>query len=175
MGKRCVWGMAIGLVLLGGAWNSAVRGAAADLTKLKSLCVISEKLSADAMQDHSLSKEAITNHVYVWLKGKLPGLRVERFTGAYTGACSVGKPRLFISVNIETDMIGRKKIGYFGAVNITMTRVATWETGSVSMAIAYSAGKILTGPMGKAGTHVNRLLEEILTDFAAEYYKAGNP
>ncbi len=174
MGKRCVWGMAIGLVLLGGAWDSAV-GVAYDLTKLKSLCVDSVELSVAAMQDHDLSKEAIKNHVYVWLKGKLPKLRVERFTGVYRGTCSADNPTLYANVNIDTSETKRGKMGYYGNVKIVVKRRTTWESGKVGLGIAYSAGTILTGPMGDARAHVNEGLDLLLTDFAAEYYKAGNP
>ena len=173
MARRWVLIIAIGLVLLGGAWDSAV-GVAYDVTKLKSLCVPSGKLSVAAMQDHDLSREAIKNHVYVWLRGKLPKLRVERFTGAYRGACSADKPTLYARVSIGTSKGKGTKVGYYGQVSIVMDRRTTWESGKVGWGIAYSAGTLLTGPMGSARTHVNDVLEELLTEFAAEYYKAGN-
>ena len=175
MGKRWVWAIAIGLVLLGGAWNSAVGGASLDLTKLKSLCVDTEELPPTATQDHNLSKEAIKNYVYVWLKGKLPRLRVERFRGAHKGLCSPGKPYLYVNVNIRTSKANGMRIGFYGNVHVYITRLTTWETGNVSLGIAYFSNTILIGPMGKARSLVNDAFELLLTDFAAEYYKAGNP
>ena len=127
------------------------------------------------MQDHDLSREAIKNHVYVWLRGKLPKLRVERFTGAYRGACSADKPTLYARVSIGTSKGKGTKVGYYGQVSIVMIRLTTWESGKVGLGVAYAGAKILSGPMGKAKTHVKDVLEELLTDFAAEYYKAGNP
>ena len=88
MVKRSVWIMAIGLVLAGGALNSAV-GQAYDLTKLKSVCIAVD-LSAEATQDHGLNAEAIKNHAYVWLKAKLPRLQIGRWGRKRIGACPRG-------------------------------------------------------------------------------------
>ncbi len=68
--------MALGLVLVGGAWNSAAAGLVLDMSKITSLCVMVERLSTFARRDHNLSKKEIQNHIYVWLKAKLPRVQV---------------------------------------------------------------------------------------------------
>ena len=141
-------------------------------------------------QDHGLSKEAIKNYVCVWVKGKLPRLRVERFRGAHKGLCSYNKPHLFVNVYIHPLIwvtpgklsltrspyaAKEERVGFYAAVNVYMVRETTWESGSVGLGIAYFDFRILTGPMGEARRMVNNAFEPLLTDFAAEYYKAGNP
>ena len=172
--KRCVWAVAIGLVLAGGAWNSAA-GLALDLTKLKSVCLLVEDLPADAKRDFGLSKNSIMNHVYVWLKGKLPRLRVERFTGALREDCSPGKPIFYAKVSIGVVEREGMMVWHYGYVAITMTRETTWGSGRVGLGIAYFNITRMGGPTGGVRAAVNEQLERLLTDFAAEYYKAGNP
>jgi len=167
--KQWVWIMAIGLVLAVGASNYAT-GFAYDLTKLKSVCVEVEDLTDISKYDFGLYNEAIEKHVYVWLKGKLPRLKIER-----SGACTPSGPYLWVGVSIDIDKMGGKKVGYYGAVSIHVTRQTRWETGRVGRGIAYRHDIILSGPMTGAMTHVSKQLDRLLTDFAAEYYKAGNP
>ena len=166
--------MAIGLVLAGGAWNSAA-GIALDLTKLRSVCVRVEDLPSEARQEFGLSREVIGKHVYVWLKGKIPGLEVVRFPGTYPGDCSVTAPTLFVTIALDTLRTGGTKTGFYGSATIQLLRIAVWETGDTGPGIAYDQRSILTGPSHGAVQAVNEALDEILTDFAAEYYKAGNP
>ncbi|MFQ5852937.1 MAG: hypothetical protein ACE5JU_20445 [Candidatus Binatia bacterium] len=175
MGKRWVWVIAIGLVLLGGALNSAA-GVTFDLTKLKSVCVLVEDLTPESAQELGLSKEAIRKYVYIWLKGKLPRLVVEQHTGAYTGACKRTAPSLWVKVLLR---IGKttdgRKTRYYGMVLINLERRTRWENGNLGKGVAYFEGSILTGPIQNAARGVNGGLDYALTDFAAEYYKAGNP
>jgi len=166
MDRRWVWIMAIGLVLAAGTWNSA-SPIAFNFTKLESVCVDSEYLGAEE-KSLGLNREAITSYTYVWLKGKLPRLQVERHTGTPTGAC---KNSLFVRVNLD-DLNGGR--GYYGMVGIQLVRPTLWESGISGHGVAYVRGYILTGSTN-AGQHVNRILDSLLTDFAAEYYKAGNP
>ncbi len=173
--KRYLWAMVIGLVLLGGAWDSAA-GTAYDLTKLKSLCVATEPLTAIEKQDLALSYEAIQNHVYVWLKSKLPRLgRIGQFTGTWTGVCASDAPTLMVITNLGVSSAGGRKIGFYGHIIIKVVRTTLWESGMAGSGIAYFDTTILTGPMDRARAAVNDELEDLLTDFAAEYYKAGNP
>lgn len=177
MVKRFVWAVAIVLVLLGGAWKIGAARLTYDLTKLKSICVAVEYLSADAKRVFGLSREAIGNHVYVGLKGKLPRLRVDRDTGLSTGACVRAAPTLVVQVNlgIASEKTGGRKLGYYGDVIFFLDRLARWESGSTGYGMAYFDERIITGPMGNATPAINAALDQLLTDFAAEYYKAGNP
>ncbi len=108
--------------------------------------------------------------MYVWLKGKLPRLKIER-----GGACTSYGPDLWADVFIQTTTMAGKKIGYIGYVSISVTRRTRWESERDGRGIAYTGITLLQGPMTGAMTHVSRLLDSLLTDFAAEYYKAGNP
>ncbi len=166
MARRWVWIMAIGLVLAGGAWNSA-SPITFDLTKLESVCVGTEYLGAEE-KSLGLNREAITSYTYVWLKGKLPRLQVEHYTDTPIEAC---KTVLYVRVSMDRLDRGR---GYYGEVEIQLVRPTLWESGISGLGVAYVHSYILTGS-GNAGQHVNRILDSLLTDFAAEYYKAGNP
>jgi hypothetical protein len=160
--------MAIGLVLFGGAWDSAT-GTVYDLSKLKSVCVGTKPLAGEG-KSLGLNREEIISYTYVWLKGKLPRLQVGRWTGTPTGACKGNI--LFVRVTMTRLSGGR---GYSGVVEIQLVRPTLWESGISGLGIAYLRHYILTGPPGAAVQHVNETLDALLTDFAAEYYEAGNP
>ncbi len=173
MGKRCVWAMAIGLVLLGGAWNSAV-GQDYDVTKVESLCLEAAS-NAPVAQDFGISNEDIVNHAYVFLKSKLHRLQMKRFAGELKGLCAPRKPSLFVIVNLNTPRVGERKLGYFGNVGVSLVRATLWESGKVGTGIAYRGSTILIGPPGGAREGLNKALDYLLTNFAAKYYEAGNP
>ena len=174
MGKRWIWVIAIGLVLLGGAWNSAVAGVAFDLTKLKTLCVAVEKLDPDIERHLGLSQEAVINHVFVWLKAKLPRLRIVRHTGKETAACMRSHSLLMVNAHLGVGKAGGRKTGFYGSLIIHLIRSTVWETGEAGAGIAYHGGMIIKGPLTST-KYVYDSLDELLTEFAAEYYKAGNP
>ena len=175
MCRPWVWIMAIGLVLVGGAWNAAV-GIAYDLSKLKTICVRAEDLSTTSKRHFNLSAKEIKNHVYVWLKAKLPRLQIEISTGADKGACSFFLPALWVDVTLDTtETVGGNIRGYYGNVSLKLTRNTRWESGNIGRGIAYSENWILTGPTTSARKQVFQTIDNLLTNFAAEYYKAGNP
>ena len=170
MARRWVWIMAIGLVFAGGAWNFA-DGIAFDLTKLKSICVSIDSFPSQATQ-LGLSENEIGNHVYVWLKGKLPRAKVERYPTTDTGVCAVSASHLWVNINIA--FLDDRK-GFYGVVEISVVRKTTWESDEIGIGIAYLQNFRIRGPIGQAAQQVKNVLDQILTDFAAEYYKAGNP
>ncbi len=176
MARRWVLLMAIGLVLAGGRWESAT-GLTFDLTKLKSVCVRTESLSTESKEKMRLSEEAIGNHVFVLLKAKLPRLMVARYAGKDTGLCSGGdEASLWIEVDLSIGRIkGGEEGGYFGAVHVLLLRSTSWRSGNIGLGIAYISNFTLVGPFHLAKEQVNDRLNELITDFAAEYYKAGNP
>ena len=174
MERSWVWAMAIGLVLAGGAGNSDAQ-VAYDLTKLKSLCIHIGELSTKARQDHNLSEGSIGSHIYVWLKSKLPRLQVDQYSGQFTGTCETNKPSLFANVHLSTATFQGAKAGYFGSIELEVIRSTFWESGKQGLGIAYTDSSIHTGPMGAAEKHILSSLDKLLTKFAAEYYKAGNP
>ncbi|MFQ5989402.1 MAG: hypothetical protein ACE5K9_05755 [Candidatus Methylomirabilales bacterium] len=168
-----VWGLAIGTILVAGSWSS-VHGVTYDLTKLRTVCVRVEPLSPDVRRDFGLSEESIRNYIFVRLQGKLPRLRVQRHAQTY-GGCTRNSPTLRVIVSLDTSPIGNGKIGYYGSAKIRLVRRTRWDSGSTGLGIAYSSSTIFVGPMSDAGEHVNSILDDLLSDFAAEYYRAGNP
>lgn len=160
--------VAVGLVLLTGTWAPAQAGVALDVTKLTSVCLFGEKPPIEAVSDHGLNREAVLNFAYVTLKSKLPRLQVERMP--------CGEPTLYVNVHLYTNKAGAgTKLGYYGMITVLLTRNTLWLTGQAGLGIAYSGDMVLSGPMGSAYQHLNEAIDRLLTDFAAEYYKAGNP
>lgn len=159
---------AMGVALLCGSAPLYVQGLTYDLTKLTRLCVETEELSSAAVSDHGLSQESLLNFAYVALKAKLPRLELQ----PRAGSCD---DTLWIIVSLDTRTRDGVKTGSYGAVRISVTRPTLWLSGKVGSGIAYERGQIFMGRMGSAARLVNTALEELLTNFAAEYYKAGNP
>ncbi len=176
MARRWVLLMAIGLVLVGGRWESAT-GLTFDLTKLKSVCVKTESLPTKSKGKMGLNEEAIGNHVFVLLRAKLPRLKVARYAGKATGLCSTGDaPTLWVYVFLFiAHLAGGDVGGYHGTVHISLWRPTLWESGNSGVGIAYEQSKIMLGPLNDAKQEVNDALDALIIDFAAEYYKAGNP
>jgi len=177
MWRPWVWIMAIGLVLAGGAWKSEA-GDTFYLGKLKSVCVPPAVFATETKELFGLSEEAIADHVYVWLKGKLPRLVIERNEyQADRGACSPPAPALSIVVNLRWARFkGGAKVGYFGHVKIMLIRWTLWEGEEPGAGISYVEGSVLMGNLSTVVSDVKEALDDVvLTNFAAEYYKAGNP
>ena len=174
MVRRWVWIMAIGLVLFGGAWDSAT-GIAYDLSKLKSVCVDAVKVKPNIEQHLGLSRKAIIDYVYVWLKPKLPKVQIESETGTSSGGCGPWAPTLIVTVALEGGKMDGRNVDYFGFLDIQLIRKTQWETGKVNVGVAYHRIAIIAGPLRRSARYVYELLDQLLTDFAAEYYKAGNP
>jgi len=167
MRKASIWAMAFGLVLATGA-RTAAESIPYDASKLKSVCVRVENTPFPA-EVFGLTKDALGNYAYVWIKGKLPKLAADYGTGR---ACETGTPSLWITVNIDSlDQVR----GYYGVVDVHLVRRTLWETGERGLGIAYSASTIFKGGSRNAELQVKLILDELLTEFAAEYYKAGNP
>lgn len=67
------------------------------------------------------------------------------------------------------------KTGYFGHMSIKLTRITRGKEGQSRIGIAYNNGTKLTGPDARNVVNdVKAALDGVLTDFVAEYYKAGN-
>lgn len=169
MGKASICAMAVALVL--SAWDWAA-GIALDLTKLSSICIDVEELSHEARQELGLEKEAIGNYAYVSLKAKLPRLGVIQ---AYIKDCPLQMPTLYVAVDFGVGKTGGRKTDHYGVVRIFLLRRTVWESGNRGLGIAYHDGAIATGPLRAARENINVGLDRLLTDFATEYYKAGNP
>ncbi|MFQ5989514.1 MAG: hypothetical protein ACE5K9_06335 [Candidatus Methylomirabilales bacterium] len=171
MVKARVWFMAIGLVLSGGVWHAAA-GVTFGLSQLKSVCVRVGPLDPDS-RSLGLSEEAVGNHASMRLKDKLPKLQVERYRGTDTGDCAHNAPRLWVQVDLVPLWDARH--GYFGMLEIRLMRTAQPGSGKVGRGIGYEGNIALRGHLATAPKDVNKGLDSLLREFAAEYYKAGNP
>ena len=72
-------------------------------------------------------------------------------------------------------MLDREGAGYFADVQLALHRETVWKSGNVGWGIAYTRAIMAKGSKAIFRKHINEVLDTILTDFAAEYYKAGNP
>ncbi len=81
---------------------------------------------------------------------------------------------LFITLD-ETQLATGQAVGYYGSVRLTLQRmVIILDTGKRELGSIWTLSLALSGSRNPRD-HVTRLLERLLTDFAADYYRAGNP
>ncbi len=85
-----------------------------ELAKLKEVAISVEVLGK-VEKELGLSKEDIKNHVFVFLRSKLPRLKVSE----------INDPNVYISVTLGYTMAGENKDGYHGAVKVDVHRGVT--------------------------------------------------
>ena len=56
-----------------------------------------------------------------------------------------------------------------------LARLATTGGSGTYLLTVWDRTGVISGPPGEANNHVLEVLEEVVTAFAADYYKAGNP
>jgi len=174
MARLWLCAVTIGFILAGSVRRAEAAAGIFDLTQLKSICV--NVFLTDETRKLGLTEAVVGENVHVWLKRKLPGLQVERFAGRFTGACIFSAPTLTVWGNLDAfTLVEETKLGYYGKVEITLVRETIWESGKGGKGIAYANGILLQGPMSEFEHNVNKAIDALLTEFAAEYYKAGNP
>ncbi len=68
-----------------------------------------------------------------------------------------------------------KKLDYFGSVKLKVKRrVSILKTGKTTLADIWDYSYIITGPMSNANTHSRDILDQLVTRFAADWYR-DNP
>jgi len=135
------------------------------LAKLSEVRIIVEALRSDG-KELGLNENDIKNHVFVLLRSKLPRLVVKDSVIPY----------VFINVSVGKDRsIDGQIIGYYGSVSVQVMREVTInKTGSSAIADLWQYSRNITGPMGSTDSHIRAVLDKILTDFAADWYR-DNP
>jgi len=105
------------------------------------------------------------NHVLFLLRTKLPRLLVE------DSALS----RVHINVDVGDIRTGSEVLAYYGSVSMGVTRMVTiMETRKVTLAFLYNSTIRLTGPPSRTSENVRGVLDQLLTGFAAAWYR-DNP
>ena len=119
----------------------------------------------DDARELGLNEEDIKNHVFVFLRSKMPSLKVK---DSATPFLRVWSTLAFIKVE------GRK-IGYHGDVNVEVLRLAVVSKSQRSaLLIVWRHSILFTGPRGDASTDIKKSLDRLLTKFAAAWY-VDNP
>ncbi|MEE8113286.1 MAG: hypothetical protein V3T23_02920 [Nitrososphaerales archaeon] len=138
--------------------------ATGELAKLMEVKILVGNLSKESMEE-GLNEEDIKNHVFIFLRSKLPRLKVSEINGPYVG----------IIVHLDHTETGGKKDGYFGLVEVEVGRsVLIIENKNITLTSVWSRSAILSGPLGNASTDVMKWLDRLLTSFAAAWY-VDNP
>jgi len=119
----------------------------------------------DDAKELGLNEEDIKNHVFVFLRSKMPSLKVKDSATPYL---QVWSTLAFIKVE------GRK-IGYYGDVKVEVLRLAVVSKSQrPALLIVWNSSILFTGPRGDASTDIKKYLDKLLTKFAADWYR-DNP
>ncbi len=119
----------------------------------------------DDAKELGLNEEDIKNHVFVFLRSRMPSLKVK---DSETPFLRVWSTLTFIKVE------GRK-IGFHGDVRVDVLRSAVVaKSRRAAILIVWSEYELFSGPLGNASSDVKKLLDALLTKFAADWYR-DNP
>ncbi len=112
-----------------------------------------------------VAEKGVKNHTLGLLQSKLPHLVVMKSV----------LPKVSINITLGGTNAGVEKVGYFGQIEVEVFRIVTIQkTGMVILANVWETGMSFVGPGDRATTHVRRILDELLTRFAADWNR-GNP
>jgi len=112
-----------------------------------------------------VAEEGVKNHTLGLLRSKLPHLVIKESV----------LPKVSINITLGDTNAGVEKIGYFGQIEVEVFRMVTIQkTGMVILANVWETGMSFVGPGDRATTHVRKILDELLTRFAADWNR-GNP
>ena len=134
------------------------------LAKLSEVMIIVENINDS--KKLGVYEDDIENHVFVFLRSKLPRLKVQ--------LSALSSLAITVSLSNVHDKSGRT-IGYSGYVFLRAIRRATIiETKKNISTIVVALVLSFNGPLRNASTRVKETLDRLLTDFAAEWYR-DNP
>lgn len=141
--------------------------AASELGKLTCVRILVEELNAAATSE-GITENALEDTLLVGVKTKLPRLRVEP-------SCS---NLLYLNVmfgSTRTVGGGEATNRYGGTVLLEVHRKAViLDTADTALVIVWQKGRLRAGSL-PARAKILSAVDELITSFAAEYYKAGNP
>lgn len=108
--------------------------------------------------------------LFVALKSKLPRLRVGDKDCEGTGMLVLS----IIALRATTER--ERELGYVGHMNLSLYAVVTiFANQEVTTAPIWQDGIVLFGPSGTLQRDLARATDLLATQFAAAYYRAGNP
>ena len=138
-------------------------GQLAGLTEIKLLV----KTLSRAAKQSGLTETQFKDHILVFLQSKLPRLAVAKSGDSFFD----------VSINIDyvTTASGRSKRGFNGSISLQIYRkVAVHKTAKVVLLPVWTKSFPLEGPLSSAHSHVRVTLDDLLTKFAADWYR-DNP
>ena len=141
------------------------------LTRLRQTAILVESLTADG-KTIGLSKKSLESQLLVGLRRDIPKLAVRESA----------RPFLYLQVTVsgETTVVGRERV-FAACVSLEMKRPVTIledvGAGEVTFAMAtvWDEGKLLGGPRSSIRQRVKDEIDELLTEFAADYYRQNPP
>jgi len=135
-----------------------------ELAKLNEVKIVLAALTSE-QKKLGLKTQAITDHALVLLRSKLPRLSVK----------DSAIPYVYININIGIGKVGGVARDYYGAIRVEIKRhVIINTTGKSFYAVVWDTGMRVTGPMNDAVDESRIVLELLLTQFAADWYR-DNP
>ncbi len=107
-----------------------------------------------------VAEKGVKNHTLGLLRSKLPHLVIKESV----------LPKVSINITLGATNAGVEKLGYFGQIEVEVFRTVTIQkTGMVILANVWETGMSFVGPGDHATTHVRKILDELLTRFAADW------
>ncbi len=140
-------------------------GQSGQLAKMSSVTI--EVNLNPTTEELGIIKDEIKNHILVFLRSKLPRLAVKES----------GYPSLEVAIQLQLLNIGgqNEEVGYHGVVvGYVKDYVSHLTTKKVIFATLWTNGFTSSGLSNSASTNVNQVLDRLLTDLAADWYR-DNP
>ncbi len=157
----------IAIVLLAGVQCEPQETKAGPLTRLRQTSILVEQLDADA-KTLGLSEESLESQMLVGLRRDIPKLAVRESAPPY----------LYLNLNVARQTtVGGQETGFYACVSLEMRRPVTIQedvgVGEVTFtsATVWIKGSLLVGPRRSIRQQVNNSIDELLTLFAADYYR----
>ncbi|MEE8076888.1 MAG: hypothetical protein V3T60_14830 [Candidatus Binatia bacterium] len=137
----------------------------AELAKLNEVSIIVQTFDRDAKELLTLNEDDIKNQVFVFFRSKLPNLKVKESS----------QSSVYIAANIGKIPAHGGTAGYYGEVLLKVSRpVIIKKTGTLTYkAAVWSRSAILMGTSGGATANVRVFLDQLLTKFAADWYRVN--
>ncbi len=156
----------IAIVLLASLQCEPQETKAGPLTKLRQISIVVEPLSVHA-KTLGLSKKSLESQMLVGLRRDIPKLAVRESA----------IPTLYLVVTVLSTRIGGKNVAFAAVFTLQMKRPVTIledvGVGDVTFAMAtvWDIGTLLTGSRTSIRQQVKDEIDELLTEFAADYYR----
>ncbi len=164
--KRMAIG-SIAIVLLAGVQCEPQETKVGPLTRLRQVYIVVEVLSPPA-KAVDLSRKSLESQMLVGLRRDIPKLAVRESA----------IPFLYLQMSVERETsVGGQERGFVVCVLLKMKRPVTIQEDmgagevTVAMATVWDKAMLLGGPRRSIRQQVNNSIDELLTLFAADYYR----